>query len=163
MKKTQFYLLFILTLIMTACSLSGDKGLKQILSLDQAPVGVVFEVASGDEQGMKWVVPVVQSYSRQLKKKFPGIKLALVSHGKEQFQFTRSNIERYAYAHKQVKKLVTEEGMKFHICATYAASSGVKPGEFVEYVNVADRAPEQVKKYQEQGYIVLFLKKPVAK
>ena len=160
MKKVYFPLLLVFSLMLTACELSGEDGLKQILSSEQAPKGVVFDVASGDKEGLNWVVPMVKTYSRQLREKFPSIKLALVSHGVEQFQLTRSNVQRYANAHKQVKTLINDEGVTFHICAYNAASSGVKRGEFVTFVDIAERAPEQIEKYQAQGYVVLELNKP---
>ena len=61
MKKIYFYLVTGFSIILTACSLSGDEGLKKILLSDPAPVGVVFEVASGDKEGMKWAIPMVKS------------------------------------------------------------------------------------------------------
>lgn len=118
MKKIHLYLVIGLSFILTACNPSGEEGLQKILSSSQVPTGVVFEVASGDEEGMKWVIPMVKSYSRQLREKFPGIKLALVSHGEEQFQFTRSNIQRFANAHKQVKRLVNDEAFSFMYVVT---------------------------------------------
>lgn len=160
MKKIYFPLLFCLSLILTACELSGDEGLTQILSSEQVPKGVVFDVASDDKEGLSWVVPMVKSYSRQLRKKFPGIKLALVSHGVEQFQLTRNNIQRYVSAHRKVQKLISEEEIKFHICAYNASNSGVKRSEFVTFVDIVERAPEQIEKYQTQGYVVLKLTRP---
>lgn len=160
MKKLYFPLMICFSLILTACNLSGEERLKQTLSSEQAPTGVVFEVASDDGEGLKWVVPMVKSYSRQLREKFPGIKFALVSHGKEQFQLTQNNIQRYVNSHRQVKTLVNEEGVTFHICATNAASSGLKANDFVTFVDVVEYAPDQIEKYKAKGYVVLFLKKP---
>ncbi|MDH5368912.1 MAG: DsrE family protein [Gammaproteobacteria bacterium] len=157
MKKIYFPLVLVFSLLLTACELSGEDGLKQILSSEQAPAGVVFDVATADKEGLNWVVPMVKSYSRQLRNKFPGVKLALVSHGAEQFQLTQSNIQRYINVHRKVKGLIDKEEIQFHICAYNASQSGVKRSAFVTYVDLVDRGPEQISKYQQQGYVVLSL------
>ena len=52
-------------------------------------MGIVFEVVSMEEDTLEWAVPVVNDYSGRLRKRFPGIKLALVTHRMEQFALTR--------------------------------------------------------------------------
>jgi len=85
-----------------------DNGLQQILASSEPPVGVVFEIASGDDDGLEWAIPRVQSYATQLRAKFPGIKLAVVSHGVEQFQLTEENRRLYTVTQNKVENLIKD-------------------------------------------------------
>lgn len=160
MKKIILFILVSLFIVQVACSTNAEEGMKQILSLDKSPVGVVFEVASGDEDGFKWAVPLIQSYSKKLRTKFPKIKLALVSHGEEQFQLTKENYINYPVAHKQIKSLVKDQGIDVHVCGNYASSYGVSEDDFVDFIEVASRGPGQINEYKKSGYRVLFVRPP---
>ena len=157
MKNIIFSILIGLTLLQTACNESSEEGLQKILSSGEPPVGVVFEIASGDEEGLNWAVPVVQSYVKQLRTKFPGIKLAVVSHGEEQFQLTKDNRRHFAVTHQQIASLIKNQDVEVHVCGNYAASYGFEEDKFVDYVDVAERGPAQVKAYENAGYEVLFI------
>lgn len=148
------------SLVQTACAKSGAAGLQQILSVSKSPVGVVFELGSGDEEGLKWAIPVMQSYAKQLRAKFPRIKLAVVSHGEEQFQLTKDNNKNFAAAHKQVESLVKNQGIDFHVCGNYAPMKGIDEDEFVDFISVVSRGPTQIRAYKDDGYQVLFIHKP---
>lgn len=155
-------LLFVLIVALPglmACSKSGT-GIEQILSLNNPPVGVVFEIASDDDQGLKWAIPLVQSYTKQLREKFPQLKLAVVFHGEEQFQLTKDSIQYFPAAHKQVKSLILDQGIDIHVCGNYAASSGFKEDDFVDYIDVADRGPAKINAYENAGYELLFVSQP---
>jgi len=161
MKKDFLFVLLGLSLALSACSSkSGEEGLQKILSSSEPPAGVVFEIASGDETGLKWAIPIVRSYTKQLRDKFPGIKLAVVSHGEEQFQLTKDNQQNFADTHQQVVNLNKNQGVEIHVCGNYAASAGVDEDEFVGYIDVAARGPAQVKAYERAGYAVLFIDNP---
>jgi len=160
MKKAFLIALFSLFLSQTACTKSGEAGLQKILSSSKPPVGVVFEIGSGDEEGLKWAIPVVQSYAKRLRLKFSKIKLAVVSHGEEQFQLTKSSRDEFADTHKQVASLIKNQGVEFHVCGNYAASSGIDEDEFVDFINVASRGSAQIRAYKNDGYQVLFIQKP---
>ena len=149
-----------LFLAQTACSRSDEARPQKILSSSEPPVGVVFEIASGDDDGLRWAIPMVQSYAKELREKFPGIELAVVSHGEELFQLTRDNRQYFAETHKQVQSLVEDQDIEVHVCGNYAASSGINEDEFVDYVDVAERGPAQVRAYKNAGYELLFIRQP---
>lgn len=160
MKKIILYLLISLSLSQTACAKSGETGLIEILSASKPPVGVVFEIGSGDENGLSWAVPVVKSYAKRLRAKYPKIKLAVVSHGEEQFSLTKNNLNNFSSVHKQVQDLVKKQNVDFHVCGNYASISGIDEDEFVDFIDVASRAPVQIRSYKEKGYTLLFVRKP---
>ena len=160
MKKFFLFVLIGLSLIQTACTKSGEAGIEQILLSSKPPVGVVFEIASDDDEGLKWALPLVQSHAKQLREKFPGIELAMVFHGEEQFQLTKDSSQYFPDAHKQVKSLIKDQGVDVHVCGNYAASFGVEEDDFVDYIDVAARGPAQVNAYENAGYVVLFISQP---
>ncbi len=57
---------------------------------DDAPFGVVFEIVEHDENALQWAIPAIDRYVRQLRKRFPDIGLAVVSHGREEFALMKS-------------------------------------------------------------------------
>ncbi|MEE8379998.1 MAG: DsrE family protein [Gammaproteobacteria bacterium] len=160
MKKLFLLVLIGFFLVQMACTRGDEARLQKILSSNKPPVGVVFEIASGDGDGLKWAIPMVQSYAKQLREKFPGIELAVVSHGEELFQLTRDNRPYFAETHRQVQSLVEDQSIEVHVCGNYAASSGVSEDEFVDYVDVAERGPVQVRAYINAGYELLFIRQP---
>lgn len=148
--------------ILAACGKSGAEGIERILSASSPPEGVVFEISSDDDKGLTWAVPLVRSYINQLREKFPAIKLAIVFHGEEQYQLTKESSQYFPEAHNQVKRLVNEQGVDVHVCGNYAVSSGFNEDDFVDFIDVATRGPAMVNDYENAGYVVIFIGKPVA-
>lgn len=160
MKNVFFPVLFGLFFLQTACVKSGDSGLQEILAASKAPTGVVFEIASGDDEALNWAIPLVRSYSKRLRSRFPEIKLAIVSHGDELFQLTENGRRSYPDTHKQVQSLIKNQDVEVHVCGNTAASAGVDEDKFVDFVDVATTGPAQMSAYKRAGYEVLFIEKP---
>lgn len=160
--KKRSVLLIGMFFLLTACSKTGEEGVHKILSSSEPPVGVVFEIASDDDEGLNWAIPLVRSYAKQLRSKFPGIKLAVVSHGDEQFQLTENNRLQYADTHKQVASLIKDQGVEVHVCGNFAASYDIDENQFVDFIDVAARAPTRVKSYKDAGYELIFIRKPAS-
>ncbi|MEW8046159.1 MAG: hypothetical protein AB2805_06695, partial [Candidatus Thiodiazotropha sp.] len=78
--------LFFLILLLSLSSLSmADAQVDRLLEADEAPVGVVFEVIEDDDDALGWALPKIARLSAQLRKRFPELPIAVVSHGREQF------------------------------------------------------------------------------
>jgi len=103
------------------------------------------------------VIPAVRRDIDRLRARFPGLDIAVVSHGKEQFALTYENREDYAEVQDQVQSLVNNMRVTFHVCGTYARMHGVEVEEFPEYVDVAPYGPGQVKSYIEFGYVKILV------
>ena len=160
MNKKLLFVFTSLSFLLASCTSHADKAIDSILQSNNPPVGVVFEIASGDDDGFKWAVPLVSSYAKQLRKKFPQIKLAVVSHGSEQFSLTKGNSQQYKESHKKVASLVKDQNIDFHVCGNFASGHGLSENDFVDFIDVADRAPGQIDDYEAAGYTVLFVSKP---
>jgi intracellular sulfur oxidation DsrE/DsrF family protein len=150
----------IATLLIIASSLlmgpfayaQGNEKVDALLTRSSAPEGVVFEIVSGDEDTLERAIPAVQRYSEALRKKFPGLAIAVVSHGNEQFSLTKDNRNEYADVHKGVKSLVNDKNISVHICETYAGWQGVSAEDFPDYIDVAAAGPVQINDYKALGY-----------
>ena len=66
----------------TAGAYASDD-LAAILARDTPPAGVVFELFEIDEEAVQNVIPELASHVDTLRARFPGLPVAVVSHGKE--------------------------------------------------------------------------------
>ncbi len=136
---------------------SSENDIQAILDQQEAPSGVIFEVVSLFEGTLELAIPKITNYSSALRKRFPNLSIAIVSHGNEQFSLTKNNKTHYNKLHKQVKKLTNDDDIPVHICATYAERKNVAESAFPDYINVAASGPSQIANYRELGYILIKL------
>lgn len=134
--------------------------LEEVLQRNEAPAGVVFEIVSGDSEHLRWAIPAVQQYIRQLRQRFPELPIAVVSHGKEQFSLTRDKQKKYSKVHKGIQSLVKDSNVPVHVCGTYADWHNVDESEFPDYVDVAAAGPVQINDYRQLGYLLVKVKQP---
>jgi intracellular sulfur oxidation DsrE/DsrF family protein len=162
MKKSLFavFLITFLTGIhLTAVNAGDEDEIRSILQMNEAPEGVVFEVIA-PRDGLMWAVPRIKDYSEQLRKRFPELAIAVVSHGNEQFALTKRHEEKYSQVHQQVQSLVADSHIPVHVCGTYAEWKGVSPEEFADFIDVAAEGPAQIRSYEELGFIRVVIDKP---
>lgn len=139
---------------------ADSAAVDQLLRADRPPDGVVFEIVSGDPAALRWAVPLVSDYSERLRKRFPGLAIAVVSHGKEEFALTRDRRKEYAAVHQEVEKLVRDNAIPVHVCETYANWHKFSAEDFPDYISVTAAGPVQIKNYREIGYQVIKVRKP---
>lgn len=146
-----------------AASYAADPPrLRAILDAERPPPGVVFEIVSGDPQTLRWAIPQVTDYTNRLRARFPGLPIAVVTHGKEQFALTREKREQFAGVHASVERLARDQDIPVHVCETYATMHRVEAEAFPDYVAVTAAGPVQIKNYQEVGYVLIKLSRPAA-
>ena len=130
--------------------------LDEILKLDEAPTGVVVEVVEPGAAALEAVLNDVAHASRELRKKFPDLPVAVVSHGVEQFSLTSKNIKQHKTLESGVKKLVADD-VDLHVCGTHASWYNITPEEYPDYIDVSATGPAQINDYLNIGYIMLDL------
>lgn len=138
-----------------AAGAASDAEVARLLAADKAPPGVVFEIVSADERALEWAVPKVSGYAEKLRARFPGLPIAVVTHGNEQFALRADAQSRYAALHRQVQALSTRDDVPVHICGAYADMRGVAPEAFPKYVDVAPSGPSQIRAYRDLGYVLV--------
>ena len=154
MMKT-FVKILILTTILLPGMLSAAT-LDEILAMSEEPTGIVVEVLESGPDDLEEIIPAIQAAVRQLRKRFPDLPVAVVSHGYEQFALTKKNIKRYPELETGIKDLVDGE-IDVHVCGTHASWYGITPEEYPEYINVSATGPAQINDYMNLGYIKLDL------
>ena len=127
-----------------------------LLARDKAPDGVVFELIGDEDDYLLNALEKVKTYKEQLQKKFPGLDIAVVSHGSEQFNLTKDNQGKAQEAHAHVQQLVAAD-VPVHVCETHASWRGVTPEDFPDYINVSTTGPAQINQYEELGFILVVI------
>jgi len=139
---------------------SDHEAVQQILADNKAPAGVVFEIAVADADALQWAIPRIRQYSEQLRNKYQGLELAVVTHGREQFALQKDNADEYEEVHKEVEQMSRSGKIPVHICQTFASWNGVDAEDFPSYVTVSATGPQQVNDYLELGYVLVEIRRP---
>ena len=148
---TSFVLLLLLAGAGTTANAQSDA-VSRILAGATPPDGVVFEIVSDETGLLKEALPLVKNEIKRLRKRFPKLDIAVVSHGDEQFALTQDNRRKYKKVHRDIKSLSRDAGVPVHVCGGYARMKGVSIDEFPEYVDVAANGPSEIRTYEELGY-----------
>lgn len=154
--KTQLNrLLFLLFVLISTPAIATD--VETLLQEKQPPAGVVFEIVSGEDDLLKQILPTLKKDIEKLRTHFPGLAIAIVTHGKEQFSLTRENSKKEKVMHSLVKDMVEKNDIDVHVCGTHASWYGVTPEDFPDYVDVSTTGPAQINDYEALGYEVIVL------
>lgn len=153
----RFPLYIVLAQLFAGIAFAGidHEKIQTILDSDKVPVGIVFEISLSDPVALQWAIPRIRQYAARLRKKFPKLEMAVVTHGREQFALQKDRSEKYEKLHKQVKQLSKSNDIPVHVCQTFAAWRGVDPEDFPDYVTVSATGPQQVNDYLSLGYTLI--------
>lgn len=155
--RNKFLLLSLLLLPVWPAAADLRNEVDEIISLTQAPAGVVFEIISGDTDRLVSLVPRLRQESERLRARFQGLSIAIVTHGAEQFALTIDKTDRYGQLHSLVKQLTTSDDIPVHVCGTHASWYDIPPEAFPDYVDVAAVGPAQARQYVELGYRLIVV------
>ena len=158
-KFTLITALMFSNLFFTQTTLAADPGkqIEHILSLKEAPAGIVFEIVTGTTNSLKWALPQTQDYIKKIRAHFPNVDIAIVTHGDEQFALKTTNKKKYKKVHSLTQQLVRSDNIQLHVCGTYAAMKNVAEEEFPDYVDVTAAGPATINDYVALGYILVEL------
>jgi intracellular sulfur oxidation DsrE/DsrF family protein len=146
------------TLLVGSLAQAADE-IRFLLQSSEPPAGVVFEVVESDGDALEWAVPRITDYAERLRTRFPGLDIAVVSHGKEQFALQRQYKNEYQEVHQGVQSLLGAD-VQLHVCGTHAGWYGVTEEDFPEYVDVTAAGPAQINDYEKLGWDVILLIAP---
>jgi hypothetical protein len=148
---------FAMLLFLAAPGLA-DPAIERLLAAESAPEGVVFEVIEGDEDALDRVLPAAKRHATALRERFPGLPVAVVTHGQEQFGLL--SIESsgpLASIHAEARAL-GDADIGLHVCGAHAGWYGHGPEDFPDYVDVAPSGPARLNDYRALGYEVIRLR-----
>lgn len=126
----------------------------RLLANEEPPSGVVFEIVESDDDALDWALPLVTRLAEQLRNRFPGLSIAVVSHGKEQFALL-SDADDTA-PHQGAQRLQAD-GIDVHVCAIHASWYGHTPEDFPGFIDVAASGPAQIAAYEQLGFEIIHL------
>lgn len=132
---------------------------ERVLTLDQAPSGVVFELLQGSPQALKWAIPQIRDDIERLRSRFPQLDIAVVSHGKEEFGLSRKAAKELPGIHQAVQDLSSAQNVPVHVCGTHAGWRGLTAEDFPAYIDVAESGPAQISAYVELGYLKILVRR----
>jgi intracellular sulfur oxidation DsrE/DsrF family protein len=124
------------------------------------PVGVVFELVESDKSSWEWAAPMIQDLRMQLKEKYPEIEIAIVSHGREQFQLIKKRAESQKQAISILEDLVRKDNVNLHVCGTHSSWFDINPNSYLDIVDVTVSGPAKINDYINLGYQPIKLYKP---
>jgi intracellular sulfur oxidation DsrE/DsrF family protein len=131
----------------------------QLIQRNEIPEGVVFELITFEDDTWKWVAPMLESLTSQLRQKFPEIEIALVSHGGEMFDLAERENRHNQPEIKQLAS-ISDSGVDIHVCGNFASYQQLGDDDFLKFVDVAPSAPAQLNDYQNLGFELIRLEKP---
>lgn len=123
----------------------------KLMNSNEEPEGVVFELLEWEENTWKWASPMISSLRTQLQFKFPGIEIAIVSHGDEQFELTKSRKYEQPSA-MSILKDMTMDGVSLHVCGVNSSWNNVGDDEYLDMVDVAVSGPAKINDYIMLGF-----------
>lgn len=110
--------------------------------------GIVFVIYEYDESALTTIMPRLLYYVSIIKKKYKNMPVAIVSHGDEMLSLTIDNIVFYLDVHKDLKKLVNNFDVDFHVCGSFARLNDLDDIDFPPYVDMVPFGPEQINDYE---------------
>lgn len=136
----------------------SDPEVERLLAAESAPSGVVFEVIEGDEDALDRVLPAAKQHAARLRERFPGLPVAVVTHGQEQFALLSNEASgSLASIHAEARTL-GDADIGLHVCGAHAGWYGHGPEDFPDYVDVAASGPALINDYRALGYEVIRLR-----
>ncbi|NWG76657.1 MAG: hypothetical protein HXY24_18980 [Rubrivivax sp.] len=145
--------------LLTGAAAASPLSLEQLLAKPTPPAGVVFEIVDRDPQALEFALPWVRQAAEKLEERFPGVPMALVTHGQEMFALQDKDKDKNAVLHQQVQSLKRDKGIPVHVCETHASWKGLGPEAFPSYIDVAPSGPAQVNSYIALDYQRLVVPK----
>lgn len=149
-------------LLITSCQLMANTGFKveEIIKSNQEPFGVVFELVEGDKEAWQWAGPLIKKQTEKLRKKYPEISIAIVSHGYEQFALTKNHSRNNPKMLNILENLVSQQGADLHVCGTHSSWYQVSDEDYIDMVDVAISGPAKINDYLNLDYHLIEIINP---
>jgi len=151
---------FVLLVLWSFSFADTAQEIDALIARKDAPPGVVFEIAQNRETALETAIPQVKQYAQQLRARFPQLKIALVTHGREEFALLKDKADQYRSIQSGVRELAKEQDIAVHVCGTHASWFEKYPEDFPDFVDVAPSGPVQIRNYRELGYVLFVLRPP---
>ncbi len=132
-----------------------------LLAEARMPDGVVFEIMTWEDRSWDWAAPMLRDHAGRLWRRFPGLDIALVSHGHELFDLALRNRDRHRTALEIIAGL-HDQGVDIHIDGEYARWKRLGQKDFPVFIDVAESGSAQLEDYLKLGFVLIRLESPDA-
>jgi intracellular sulfur oxidation DsrE/DsrF family protein len=150
--------LALVALLLIAGAALSDSKIEHLLAAESPPAGVVFEVIEEDEDALDRVLPAANRHAAALRERFPGLPVAVVTHGQEQFGLlSNESSGPLASIHTEARAL-GDADVDLHVCGAHASWYGHGPEDFPDYVDVSPSGPALLNDYRALGYEIIRLR-----
>ena len=136
---------------------SKASQIEDILTLNEEPPGVVFELIESTGYAWTWAAPKIRSYVSQLREKFPNIDLAIVSHGREQFSLTKKSTSSITEEVSILQNINKKDSVDISVCGSHSLWFNVSRENYLPFINVAESGPALINDYKNLGFIIVLL------
>jgi len=115
------------------------------------PAGVVFHIMEDDEDALEILLPRLIFYTEKIRSKFPGLSIAVVSHGDEIYSLMLSN-KSAIEIQDSVQKFIITYDISFHLCGAFIKMNTLDESDFSTYFDIVPFGPAQIRGYIDIGY-----------
>lgn len=154
-------LAFLTLLVLISPAFAAPFTLDGLLARESSPPGVVFEIVDRNPGALEMALPWVKQAAQRLKTRFPGLPMALVTHGQEMFALQSGKRAGNQAVHQIAQSLSRDDGIPVHVCETHAGRRGLAAEDFPAYVDVAPEGPAQIRNYEALDYVRLVVPRAV--
>ena len=145
-------LFIVIMYVASSQAIAANNALESIYARQQPPPGGTFEIVDWDDDYLQRAIPWVNQQIVALRKKFPGLDVAVVSHGNEQFALLKDSDAAYPNIHSNVQRLIVDHDIKLELCLGHANIKGFSQNDFPDYVDIEASGPSQIAAYEALGY-----------
>ncbi len=130
---------------------------EQLIQSEIEPEGVVFDIETLDPQALQTLTDYVLSQVELVKKAYPTVDIAIVSHGAEEFALQKSAKDKNMDIHNVFNQLVSDKGVSVHVCGAVGGLKQLTQEDFPDFVSYSASGMAQINDYKALGYTVVVI------
>lgn len=120
------------------------------------PAGVVLEFKGGDGK-WEWATPMIESYVKQIRAKYPNLPIDVVAHGSGIKSLTEDSIYKFSSSTQDSLESLSKEGVDVSVCGAKSAMMQIPLDSYAKYIYVAESAPQLIRDLIRQDEYVHIL------
>jgi len=130
---------------------------QKILNQADVPEGVVFDIETLDSDALNSLAPYVTEQIELIRKRYPGVDIAVVTHGAEEFALQKQAQSQNSDLHAMFSRLVTDQSVSVHVCGAVGGLKNLTREDFPEFISYSDSGMAQLNDYKALGYQVVVI------
>lgn len=135
-----------------------NPDVKALIAAKEAPEGVVFDVETLNPNALQSISEYLVNQVNALKKSYPDVDIAVVSHGTEEFALQNRVSRKNAELHRVLGQMVTDKDVSLHVCGAVAGLKRVSQQDFPSFVSYSESGAAQINDYTSLGYEVIVIR-----